>query len=327
MLIRPTVAFVSATPRASGLRSPLASVSGPSPKKIVSPLPAKTFVPSPRVSNVRPPPIVTPPPISRLRLLIESEKTGDSAGPKRIAISRPSTMIVSSTAPPVVLTRTTTVAEENVPETYPATPVGVIRSAPSPAVTVWVPIVSVAPSIPTNVSALGPLPLRWKKNIPSIVPSPPTPTGVPETEMESRTKGPAGSASDVTAVGRVFSSSEPVYDDANVIVGTGATVTVALNEPASPSAASRSCPLPVALATAPIESETLCASTVTTPALVCSNENVPERVSPATTSEAGVVVEPTSTVTWSALPPTAIEAEIAPVTETPGTSTTTESKP
>ena len=51
--MRPIVAFVSRIPRARGFRSPFASVRGPSPKKIVMPVPAKVSTdPTPAIVRV-----------------------------------------------------------------------------------------------------------------------------------------------------------------------------------------------------------------------------------------------------------------------------------
>ena len=52
VLTRPTVALSRRTPRATGLRSPLARMSGPSPKKTVTPVPAKVRLPDSRPDDV-----------------------------------------------------------------------------------------------------------------------------------------------------------------------------------------------------------------------------------------------------------------------------------
>ena len=114
-LTTPIVAFEISTPRASGLRSPFARLSGPSPKKTVMFVPAKVSagVVSPVTGswvNAMSPWISITFAMFSARLLSETAKTLPSASPKRIAMSRPSSCTTWSTAPPVVLMRSSTCA-------------------------------------------------------------------------------------------------------------------------------------------------------------------------------------------------------------------------
>ena len=96
------------SPRAIGLRSPFARVSGPSPKNTASPVPPKTMVPSVSRVQVMAPSIDTGPK-SRLPLSA-TENTSPSSSPKTTCRAVPSPSTVTSMPAPVVLRRTVPVA-------------------------------------------------------------------------------------------------------------------------------------------------------------------------------------------------------------------------
>ncbi len=142
ILTRPMRPSVSRTPTASGLVSPVESLAGPRPRKIVSPSPAKTWAAWPPIVvslKVMLPSIVSTSAIVRLRFDSETSKTLPAANfTDRV---RPPTSMEVSTGPVVVLTRsrmsapapTGPAAMVTLPVRYPATPPVRRTNAPWPS--------------------------------------------------------------------------------------------------------------------------------------------------------------------------------------------------
>ena len=128
-LIKPIFALRSRTPVASGLISPLASFTGPWPRNTSKSVPAKIWR-SDRLVKLTLPSMVTKSPMLSDKSSPNTWKTFPSDGPNLMAISREPAVMVSSTAPPVLLmrkpSRPLTLAPppeaEMLPVSTPATP-------------------------------------------------------------------------------------------------------------------------------------------------------------------------------------------------------------
>ena len=142
ILTKPTLALSIKSPFANGLIDPSARVAGPSPIKRRSPVPATTEVPSPRSVKLKEPSRRTISPIRREALARVADKTLPSFAPKKTLIVDPPSWIVSSTAPPVLLTERMRVPPASSPpalaarspESVPATPFDLTTKAPIPLI-------------------------------------------------------------------------------------------------------------------------------------------------------------------------------------------------
>ena len=304
---RPTVASRSNKPVAVGFRSPLANFTGPWPRNTSRLLPAKTSR-SGRLVKLMLPSMVTKSPTLNESSSALNENTSPSDAPNLMAMVRLRTLIVSSTAPPVLLTRrlmrplaeTPPAPTSMSPERTPAMPVGVTSSAPSPRTIPWLPTVRLTLLTATRVSFTPASFAFWSKAKSPVSSGPPAlPMRNKAPSNSTRTYGPPGTSTETAAPATVSVSvtgwvpvliasvAAPPESVTPGTVRTGLTEIEAATPPAE--ITSRPDPLVIdtnVLAPCPKESERFVTPARTSllplPLVVCSRTKFPVNVWPPT---------------------------------------------